>query len=112
MEDKLMEALSSPVTVNQPIDKQGVPTHHEAKVFTTERDYRLTPTEEEYFVIRKMKEEQRLKGNVDLEQHLSKVDESFDTSDFTSDAVDEADDLIKPPSDSTSDSIEDLLDLD
>jgi len=78
VDEKIADALEHPVTSNQPVDSQGISLRGEAKVFTTEDNYRLTPTEEEYFIIRKMKEEQRLKGNLDLEEHLTKVDEEFD----------------------------------
>ena len=44
-----------------------------SKIHTAERNFRLTPTEQEYFVLRKMREEQRIKGNVDLAEQLTKV---------------------------------------
>merc|ERR1711937_986783 len=56
VEEKLMAALESPVTLNRPINEYGLTSDEEAKIFTTEKNYRLTPTEQEYFVIRKMKE--------------------------------------------------------
>ena len=78
VENKIYAALESPVTGNQPIDNAGVPDEYDSKIYTTEHDYRLTPTELEYFNIRKMREEQRIKGNLDLEEYLKKTDDSFD----------------------------------
>ena len=68
-----MEALESPTTHNFPIDELGRPDLDASKIHTAERNFRLTPTEQEYFVLRKMREEQRIKGNVDLAEQLTKV---------------------------------------
>jgi len=68
-----LEALESPTTHNFPIDELGRPDLDASKIHTAERNFRLTPTEQEYFVLRKMREEQRIKGNVDLAEQLTKV---------------------------------------
>lgn len=102
-----MAALENPVTSNIPIDQSGTPRRHEAKVLTTEKNFRLTPTEQEYFDIRKMKEEQRLRGNVDLEDHLKKVDEEFFPEKDSEDIVDIEDIIESEKSDpDTLDSLE------
>ena len=114
-----MAALESPVTLNRPINEYGLTSDEEAKIFTTEKNYRLTPTEQEYFVIRKMKEEQRLKGNLDLETHLGKIDQSFEMEDDestediseTQTNEDNIEDLLKREDENIS-SIDDLLDAD
>ncbi|CBY32069.1 unnamed protein product [Oikopleura dioica] len=72
VDDKILEALESPTTHNFPIDELGRPDLDASKIHTAERNFRLTPTEQEYFVLRKMREEQRIKGNVDLAEQLTK----------------------------------------
>merc|ERR1712080_30238 len=104
VEDKIFAALESPVTMNQPVDSQGVPNDIDSKIYTTEHNYRLTPTELEYFYIRKMKEEQRIKGNLDLEEHLSKTDDSFEPADNPSESP-------ETQKSSDSESLDDLLKL-
>jgi len=72
VDDKILEALESPTTHNFPVDELGRPDFDASKIHTAERNFRLTPTEQEYFVLRKMREEQRIKGNVDLAEQLTK----------------------------------------
>ena len=98
------------MTSNIPIDGSGSPVPTDAKVLTTEHNFRLTPTEKEYFVIRKMKEEQRLRGNQDLEDHLKSVDEEFDIVQKTL-ANEDIEDIIKEEN-SNSDSLDSLDSLD
>ena len=65
--------MERPTTHNFPVDELGRPDLDASKIHTAERNFRLTPTEQEYFVLRKMREEQRIKGNVDLAEQLTKV---------------------------------------
>ena len=65
--------MDAPSTHNFPVDELGRPDFDASKIHTAERNFRLTPTEQEYFVLRKMREEQRIKGNVDLAEQLTKV---------------------------------------
>ena len=111
MEDKIMAALEEPVTINHPIDEFGVPDAAESKVFTTEKNYRLTPTEEEYFQIRKMTEEQRFKGNKDLEDHLMKNNDGFEILEELTE--NEFEEVFKTENSGDSmDSLESLLQID
>ncbi|CAG5082408.1 Oidioi.mRNA.OKI2018_I69.PAR.g10119.t1.cds [Oikopleura dioica] len=72
VDDKILSALERPTTHNFPVDELGRPDLDSSKIHTAERNFRLTPTEQEYFVLRKMREEQRIKGNVDLAEQLTK----------------------------------------
>ena len=65
--------MDAPSTHKFPVDELGSPDFDASKIHTAERNFRLTPTEQEYFVLRKMREEQRIKGNVDLAEQLTKV---------------------------------------
>jgi len=72
VDEKILEALEAPTTHNFPVDELGRPDFDASKIHTAERNFRMTPTEQEYFVLRKMREEQRIKGNVDLAEQLTK----------------------------------------